>query len=188
MLNLILSEVYKVKKDIKNEILRVSRELFNKNGYGDVSMRNIADALGISVGNLTYHYKRKEDLIEAVLMEQHDVYIKPRPAENLVELNDFFADIIKFNDDNSFNFKDFKQLEETSQKGYAMQMAVVNDLRQALTDTFKNLQTSGFIKRDSFPDQNQCLIEIMTGICVNGTISGMDRAKCLWSIIYLILK
>ena len=65
-----------MKKDLKSEILVKARELFNTNGYNEVSMRNIADALGISVGNLTYHFKRKEDLVEAVVLEQHTYYKK----------------------------------------------------------------------------------------------------------------
>lgn len=52
----------------KNKIAQVSEELFNAYGYNKVTMRRIADACGISVGNLTYHYPQKEDL----LMLEHD--------------------------------------------------------------------------------------------------------------------
>ena len=55
-----------MKKNIKEKILITAKELFQTYGYNDVTMRNIADALHISVGNLTYHYKRKEDLIRCV--------------------------------------------------------------------------------------------------------------------------
>lgn len=53
---------------IKEKIAYVSRDLFNEYGYQKVTMRQIADACGISVGNLTYYYARKEDL----LMLEHD--------------------------------------------------------------------------------------------------------------------
>ena len=52
----------------KNKIARTSELLFNAHGYNNVTMRQIADACGISVGNLTYHYPKKEDL----LMLEHD--------------------------------------------------------------------------------------------------------------------
>lgn len=55
-------------ENIKETIARESRELFNKYGYQKVTMREIANACGISVGNLTYHYPHKEDL----LMLEHD--------------------------------------------------------------------------------------------------------------------
>lgn len=43
-----------MKKDIKNEIISAARELFSINGYNAVTMRDVADALGISVGNLCH--------------------------------------------------------------------------------------------------------------------------------------
>ena len=56
-------------KDItKIKIAQESERLFNTYGYNSVTMRQIADACGISVGNLTYHYPKKEDL----LMLEHD--------------------------------------------------------------------------------------------------------------------
>lgn len=55
-------------ENIKNIIAEASRELFNLYGYQKVTMRQIANRCGISVGNLTYHYPHKEDL----LMLEHD--------------------------------------------------------------------------------------------------------------------
>ena len=83
-----------VRKDIKQQILEAARTQFAANGYNAVSMRAIADAVGISVGNLTYHFRRKEDLAEAVLAQQMENYKKPEPATTLVDLNDFFMRIL----------------------------------------------------------------------------------------------
>ena len=47
-------------ENIKQIIAEASRELFNSNGYQKVTMRQIADRCGISVGNLTYHYPTVE--------------------------------------------------------------------------------------------------------------------------------
>ena len=49
----------------KQKILKVSLELFNTYGVSNVSLRSIADASGISVGNLQYHFKKREALVEA---------------------------------------------------------------------------------------------------------------------------
>ena len=178
-----------MKKDIKKEILRVSSELFNERGYNEVSMRAISDRLEISVGNLTYHYKRKEDLVEAVLAEQLQGYQKPAPATTLVDLNDFFMRILSHQEENAYYFKHYKQLADISPKVYEIQKEVIQDLRDALEETFKNLKMAGLIRRDAFPDQTPCLIEIMMSICINGTVIGeMDRLKCLWSLVYPILR
>lgn len=47
----------------KQEILRVSRDMFNQQGFTQVSLRMISDNMAISVGNLTYHFPKKDDLV-----------------------------------------------------------------------------------------------------------------------------
>lgn len=54
--------------DIEITIAAKSQELFYAYGYQRVTMRQIARACGVSVGNLTYYYPHKEDL----LMLLHD--------------------------------------------------------------------------------------------------------------------
>ncbi|WP_040280326.1 TetR/AcrR family transcriptional regulator [Psychroserpens damuponensis] len=49
----------------KKRILEVSLELFNANGISNVSLRTISDKMGISIGNLTYHFKKRDEIIEA---------------------------------------------------------------------------------------------------------------------------
>lgn len=53
-------------KKIKETILSKSLEIFNKQGVAEVSIRNIASEIGISHSNLIYHYKTKQDIIEAL--------------------------------------------------------------------------------------------------------------------------
>ncbi len=50
----------------KIKILNASVRLFNENGIDSVRLQQIADESEISVGNLAYHYKSKEVLIDAV--------------------------------------------------------------------------------------------------------------------------
>jgi len=50
----------------KIKILNASVRLFNENGIDSVRLQQIADESEISVGNLAYHYKSKDVLIEAV--------------------------------------------------------------------------------------------------------------------------
>lgn len=42
-------------QNTKGDIIACARRLFEAQGYNGVSMRDIAKALDISVGNLTYH-------------------------------------------------------------------------------------------------------------------------------------
>lgn len=51
-----------MKKNTRRQILDTAKRLFNERGYNDVSLKDIADEVGISKGNLTYHFSKKKTL------------------------------------------------------------------------------------------------------------------------------
>lgn len=51
---------------LKERILQSAKILFQENGYENVSLRAIAEHAGTTIGNLTYHYPQKEDLLVAM--------------------------------------------------------------------------------------------------------------------------
>lgn len=61
-----------MKRNLKEEILIKSISLFFEKGYNNTSMRQIATACNITVGNLNYHYPKKEDLI----MDYHNTLME----------------------------------------------------------------------------------------------------------------
>lgn len=56
-------------KNRRQNILSASLKLFNKLGYSNVTIRMIALELKISSGNLNYHFKKREDILEALYFE-----------------------------------------------------------------------------------------------------------------------
>lgn len=70
----------------KQNIINSAVTLFNEKGFTNVSMKDIADFLNISPGNLTYHFPRKEMLIETIheqiSQERKEIYnsIKDLPS------------------------------------------------------------------------------------------------------------
>ena len=63
----------------KDKILKTSVRLFNENGLTNVSLRSIADDMKISVGNLQYHFKKREEIINALyfqMVEDIDAVVK----------------------------------------------------------------------------------------------------------------
>ncbi|WP_136482263.1 TetR/AcrR family transcriptional regulator [Cognatitamlana onchidii] len=53
----------------KDRILIIALDLFNSQGMAKVTLRTIANKMGISQGNLNYHYKRREDIVEALYFQ-----------------------------------------------------------------------------------------------------------------------
>ncbi len=61
-------------KNTKEKILHTSRLLFNQLGYNQVTIRMIAMELEMSSGNLNYHFKKREDILEALYFEMVAVF------------------------------------------------------------------------------------------------------------------
>lgn len=53
--------------DVREVILNEAARLFVQNGYYGLSMREIAEAVGVSKAGLYYHFRDKEDLFLAIL-------------------------------------------------------------------------------------------------------------------------
>ena len=47
----------------KEAICDAAAQLFNQKGYDQVSMREIAKHAGTTIGNLTYYFPKKEDIV-----------------------------------------------------------------------------------------------------------------------------
>ncbi len=69
--------------DTQKNILVVASGLFASKGYSAVSMRDVAAAVGVTVANLYYHFKDKEELVRASLA--HVFSERMSPLEGLVK-------------------------------------------------------------------------------------------------------
>lgn len=65
----------------RNEILDAANELFMKKGYDKTSTNEILEKVGIARGTLYYHFKSKEEIMDAIIDRFNDEII--RRAENI---------------------------------------------------------------------------------------------------------
>ena len=74
----------------KDRILETSLSLFNRQGERNVTTNHIADALGISPGNLYYHFRNKSDIIYEIFQEYEKLvdYYLDIPEDRAITLED----------------------------------------------------------------------------------------------------
>lgn len=63
----------------RNQIEDAALELFMERGYHAASMRQIADRANLALGGIYNHFKSKEDIFEAIIVDKHP-YRKILPA------------------------------------------------------------------------------------------------------------
>ncbi len=99
----------------KQKILQSSLLLFNKHGIANVRLQQIADETGISVGNLAYHFKNKEAIIEAaeesLKDDLTDVLSTYRLFPNLIDFDHQLTKYYEFIEKYPFYFSDLIEIQ-----------------------------------------------------------------------------
>ncbi len=155
---------YKPSLTTKANILQKAVELFNENGTAAVSMNALAEACGISAGNLQYHYRNKQEVIRAVLetmFKQFDVIYEPVAApftldtlRHVMRLN--FGLIWKYR----FFYREFAALLRND-KALAKRHREIQEIRLAEQEQLiKGLAGSGGVRSDLSLDELRNVILI----------------------------
>ena len=143
---------YKASEQTKTNILQKAVELFNEHGTATISMNALAEALGISAGNLQYHYKNKEEMIRAILEQmfsEFDVIYQPAEGQftldtlrQLMRLN--FGIIWKYH----FFYRELTALLRND-KNLAKRYREIQEFRlQEQQELFRRLIAAGVVRRD----------------------------------------
>lgn len=72
--------IVKEAEERKNEILDVADQLFNEKGYEGTSTNEILERVGIARGTLYYHFKSKQDILEALVERYNKEIIQAAKA------------------------------------------------------------------------------------------------------------
>lgn len=171
----------------KEDIMNTAERLFNEKGYNAVSLRDISDAIGISKGNLTYYFQKKEDLVEACALRSHKNYQKPTIPHNLEELNNLFSLCLLQKRKRPYFFKNYIQLSAICPKVYEIQNSVTEELENSIIAAIENLVMSGEIRSDCV-DAYSGIVHCMMSVLVYGIPTIGDEAVSielsnLWNVL-----
>ena len=165
-----LSKEATVIKNTKERIWQEALTLFAEHGYDGVSVKEIAQAVGIKDSSLYNHYKSKQEifdtiLIEAaeILMEAHNTYILPLTVDagglyldiSVTDLTKIFVDAFEFylNDETAIKIRKLLVSEQHIQKsaGHLYNELFFDLPMKFLTSLFTDLMQQGtFIKMNPY--------------------------------------
>ena len=143
----------------RNNIMQAARNLFNERGYNAVSVADIAQEAGISKGNLTYHFKRKEDIVAALLDEAATQAHPPKPACDLDQLDAIFRDMQQVVTQHAYYFWHYAQLAQLSSSIASSQLSNSSRMLGILRQSLANLEAAGILKPEPSPGIYDALAE-----------------------------
>ncbi len=131
--------------DTRSKILSTAQRLFNENGYRKISLRKISDAMGISIGNLTYHFKKRDEILKA-LLDNNLVELNTDKAKSLDDLRSHLLQMTKGIKANSFFFADMS-LQTMDDDLYEYNSSNVKKQKEILLKKVMDLRECGVIKK-----------------------------------------
>ncbi|HHH49871.1 MAG TPA: TetR/AcrR family transcriptional regulator, partial [Saprospiraceae bacterium] len=99
----------------KQKIFNAAIRLFNEKGMANVRLQQIATETGISVGNLAYHFRNKEAIVEMIndelYKEASEILSTYRVFPNLIDFDNQLSKYFSFIQKYPFYFLDLLEIE-----------------------------------------------------------------------------
>jgi len=144
-----------MRPSLREDIIRTSIALFNERGYGNVSLRDISGALGISVGNLNYYFAKKQDILQAIMGRTFQL-TAPENISTMVQLHDFISRLLDSLSDHAFYFRD-PSLYSLNDRGEEN----VNGLYRIFVQALETLQAKGLFLDTLTPARRESLVKVL---------------------------
>ncbi|MCA0133899.1 TetR/AcrR family transcriptional regulator [Winogradskyella alexanderae] len=145
-------------KKTKQKIADTALHLFNMKGLSQVTLRTIAKEMGISQGNLNYHYKKREDIIEEIyyrlVKEMDDSMDKIKGADiGLTLFSDITAAVLQNSFKYRFFFFDFIQIMRENKKIKRHYKSLVDIRKTQIITFFDQLVQGGLMREEQLPNE-----------------------------------
>ncbi len=145
-------------KKTKAIILETALELFNVEGLPKVTLRTIANKMGISQGNLNYHFKKRDDIIEGLyfqLVTKIDETIKHN--EQLENSLEGFLNISKSMMYNFYEYRFFLlyfvQIMRENPKIKTHYVMLLQLREKQFSELLQKLKIHGVIREEQLPNE-----------------------------------
>ncbi len=122
--------------ETRNRIVASALVLFNEKGLQNVRLQEIADDVGISVGNLAYHFAGKEEILKKVaqlIVEELDhIFVKWNKFPGLIDFDNQLSRLYYLIERHSFYFLDVLDIQRSYPRVHEEQKALINSFIEQL--------------------------------------------------------
>ncbi|MEM8525453.1 MAG: TetR/AcrR family transcriptional regulator [Bacteroidota bacterium] len=136
----------------KQKILNASIRLFNENGMANVRLQQIAKDIGISVGNLAYHYENKKAIVKAINEDLHgeisEILSTYRIFPNLMDLDVQLTKYFNFAQKYPFYFLDLLEIERQYSDIHAKRQQYISKMVSQIRKRFDFNEQRGIIQKE----------------------------------------
>ena len=182
-----------MKKNKKELIITYATKLFNKDGYAAVTLYELSQQMGMTRGNLTYHFKTKSELLKAIADEMWSKMAIERNRTlqypSFKNLHNEIQIYYKFQKEYSFIFLDHHVLNLPTIKKQFREMTArsISDNKEMIAFAIRN----GTMKPESISGtyQNIAFITWMLNFfwlsqqIIRGEKTKEDGEKMIWSVL-----
>lgn len=145
-------------KNTKDVILKTALYLFNTHGLSKITLRSIAKEMGISQGNLNYHFKKREDIIETLYFQLvkniDDSISNTKNLENVLGLLFNISKTIMYNFyEYRFFMLDFVQIMRENDTIKTHYLLLTAQREQEFAQLFELLVKEGTMRKEILPNE-----------------------------------
>lgn len=147
--------VVKEAEERKNEILDVAERLFGTKGFDNTSTSDILDEIGIARGTLYYHFKSKEEILDAMISRMTNRLIEKAKAvaaqKSIPVLQRFTMMMLSLNvSDDNFGQELLAQAHkpQNALMHQKMEKSLLSGINPIITDLIKEGITQGICRTD----------------------------------------
>ena len=143
------------KRSTREQLLLCARRMFNERGYSNVTMRMLADELGIGVGNVTYYFAHKQDIVTALMEDTFDHTRIEGEITRLEQLTEMFSRMLDALTQHTFFFLDSEFAQDERHLSHNRY------LRGRLQSAFDSLTDAGFFLPTFTPQIRRTLLNLL---------------------------